>query len=184
MNRQQHPKRGEPVFIERVHRTSHKHVLDIGSKTARIFFASTVMIVATTGSMVVFILSATALLGIYGWYPQFVAQQWFIYDQLLTIFSFLGLLSGALATTCILLKASSKWAVASAMVCTLSGASVFVVSLIQPLALLWQSLLYYFLPLFMAPLTGTLLTYLQSEDTEASHVPRKSGNGGPEKGPI
>jgi len=126
------------------------------------------MIVATTGSMIIFILSAAALQGIYGWYPQFVAQQWFIYDQLFTTFSFLGLASGTLATTLILSKRSHRAAAASATACTLSGTSLLIISLIQPLAVLWQSILYYFLPLFIAPLTGTLLTILQEEETEHS----------------
>jgi hypothetical protein len=126
------------------------------------------MIVATTGSMIIFILSVAALQGIYGWYPQFVAQQWFIYDQLFTTFSFLGLASGALATTLILSKRSHRAAAASATACTLSGTSLLIISLIQPLAVLWQSVLYYFLPLFIAPLTGTLLTILQEEETEHS----------------
>jgi hypothetical protein len=121
------------------------------------------MIVATTGSMIIFILSVAALQGIYGWYPQFIAQQWFIYDQLFTTFSFLGLASGALATTLILSKRSSRAAAASATVCTLSGTSLLIISLVQPLAVLWQSILYYFLPLFISPLTGTLLTILQEE---------------------
>ncbi len=126
------------------------------------------MIVATTGSTIIFILSVAALQGIYGWYPQFVAQQWFIYDQLFTTFSFLGIASGALAITLILSKRSQRAAAASATACTLSGTSVFIISLIQPLAVLWQSILYYFLPLFIAPLTGTLLTILQEEETEHS----------------
>jgi hypothetical protein len=130
------------------------------------YFAVAMMIVATAGSTIIFILSAAALQGIYGWYPQFVAQQWFMYDQLLTAFSFLGLMFGALATALILTRRSHRGAVASATACTLSGASTFVVSLIQPLAVWWQSLLYYFLPLFVAPLAGTLLTYLQEEEME------------------
>lgn len=62
------------------------------------------MIVATIGSMTILILSLTALQGIYGWYPRFVAQQWFMYDQLLTISSFLELMFGALATALIFQK--------------------------------------------------------------------------------
>jgi hypothetical protein len=124
------------------------------------------MTVATVGSMVVFILSVIALEGVYSWYPQFAAQQWFIYDELFTVFSLLGLVFGAFATALILSKKSFKGAVASALVCTLSSASVLVVSLVQPLAVLWQSLLYFFLPIFATSLTGAALTYMQGEETE------------------
>jgi hypothetical protein len=128
--------------------------------------AITMMIVATVASMVLFILSVTALEGIYGWYPQFVAQEWFIYDQLLTVFSFIGMASGTAATVLILSRKSYVGATASAIVCTLSGAGVLVVSLIQPLAVLWQSVLYYLFPFFAAPLTGTLLIVLQKDNRD------------------
>jgi hypothetical protein len=124
------------------------------------------MTVATVGSMVVFILSVIALEGVYSWYPQFVAQQWFIYDELFTVFSLSGLMFGAFATALILYKKSYKGAVASALVCTLSCASVFVVSLVQPLAVLWQSLLYFFVPIFATSLAGAALTYVQGEEIE------------------
>ena len=127
--------------------------------------AGTLMIAATAASLVVFILSAYALQNIYRWYPQLVAQRWFIYDQLLTIFSLLELISGALASSLIVSKRSFTVAVASATICTLSGASAFVLTLIQPLAILWVSLVFYFLPLFVIPLTGTVLTYLEADKT-------------------
>jgi len=166
-------RRGKPVSINAVDSDYHRHRLDVDARFAYIYVAGTLMMVATAGSMVILILSVTALQGVYGWYPQFVAQQWFMYDQVFTAFSFLGLVSGALATILIMSKRSYRGAVASATVCTLSGTSIFVVSLVQPLAVLWQSVLYYLLPLFIAPLTGTLLTYLQREETEKSHVPPK-----------
>jgi hypothetical protein len=157
-------KRGKAASVGAIYRAYHGYGLNSDARIAYTFIACTMMIVATIGSMAILILSSTALQGIYGWYPRFVAQQWFIYDQLLTAFSFLELMFGALATALIFSRKSSLGAVASATACTLSGASAFVVSLIQPLALLWQSLLYYFLPLFVALLTGTLLTYLQRQN--------------------
>jgi len=144
------------------------HEVDSEVRTVRTFVAATLMTVATVGSMVVFILSAIALEGVYSWYPQFVAQQWFIYDELFTVFSFLGLVFGAVATALILSKKSFKGAVASALVCTLSSASVFVVSLVQPLAVWWQSLLYFSLPIFATSLAGAALTYMQGEEIESA----------------
>jgi len=130
---------------------------DAAAKSAHTNNGGTLMIVATTASTVIFILSVYALNDIYNWYPPIVAQQWFIYDQLLTAFSLLELIFGALATTVILSKKSFRAAVAFATICTLFGASSFIVTLIQPLALLWQSLIFYFLPLFITPLIGTIL---------------------------
>jgi hypothetical protein len=102
------------------------------------------------------------LANIYSWYPQIVAQRWFVYDELLTTFSFVELICGALAASLITWKKNFRVAVALAMICTLSGASAFLVTLIQPLAVLWESLLFYFVPLFIVPLAGTLLFYLNT----------------------
>jgi sterol desaturase/sphingolipid hydroxylase (fatty acid hydroxylase superfamily) len=134
------------------------------TKNAQTNPAGSLMIVATTASMVIFILSAYALQDIYRWYPRVVAQQWFIYDQLLTAFSFLGLIFGALATSLLWSKRSFRATVTLATICTLCGLGASIVTLIEPLAVLWESIVFYFLPLFITPLTGTLLAYLQEED--------------------
>jgi hypothetical protein len=152
-------RRRKPVSHNAVNSELHEYGLDSDRAIVYALVAGTMMIVATLGSLIVFILSVIALLGVYGWYPLFVAQQWFIYDELFTVFSFLGLVFGALATALMFSERSFWGAVASGIACTLSGAGVFVVSLIQPMALLWQAISYYFLPLFMAPLIGTLITY-------------------------
>jgi hypothetical protein len=144
-----------------VSNSHHQDEPNLNVRIAYRYVAAFMLMVATADSLVVFILSVAALEGIYRWYPQFVAQQWFIYDQLFTVFSFIGLASGISAIILTLSRRSYAGSVASATVCTLSCASVLVVSLIQPLAVLWQSMLYYLLPLFAASLTGTILTYLQ-----------------------
>ncbi len=131
---------------------------------AWVTIAGVMIVVATVGSLVVFILSAVALIGIYGWYPSFVAQQWFIYDESFTVFSFLGMVFGAFATSFLASKKNCSAVVASGIACTVSGAGVFIVSLIQPQALLWQAITYYFLPLFMAPLIGTLIIYMRTDE--------------------
>jgi hypothetical protein len=123
-------------------------------------FAAAVMIIAgTVGFLVMFVASVLALQGVYYWYPQFVAQSWFIYDELFAIFTFMGLLSGSLTASLMFLKRNLNVTLMVAVLCTVSGASVFVTSLIAPLAVLWKSVLYYFLPLFLAPLAGTVLFY-------------------------
>ena len=156
-------KHTKTLSINATYRAFNPSISDATAKTAQPNPAGTLMIVATAASMVIFILSAYALQDIYRWYPRLVAQQWFIYDQLLTAFSFLGLLFGALATSLIWSKRSCRLAVALGTICTLCGLSASIVTLIEPLAVLWQSLVFYFLPLFITPLTGTLLTYLREE---------------------
>ena len=156
-------RRGKHVPFSMVDDGFHGDGSDSERRIVHLTVAETMMIVATVGSLIVFVLSVVALQGIYGWYPSFVAQQWFIYDQFFAVFSFLGMMFGAFATS-LLLSRKSFWAVlVSGTACALSGAGVFVVSLIQPLALLWQSLTYYFLPLFIAPLIGTLIVYVRKD---------------------
>jgi hypothetical protein len=124
-----------------------------------LFTAAVLMIVGTAEFLYVFVESLLALQGVYQWYPQFVAQQWFIYDELFTIFTFSGMLFGSLATSLMLSKRNLTGTLITGFLCTISGASVFVTSLIAPLASLWKSIFYCFLPLFLAPLVGTLLFY-------------------------
>jgi hypothetical protein len=135
--------------------------LGLSARIAYLYVTSLMMIVATADSLIVFILSVAALNGVYGWYPQLVAQQWFIYDQLFTAFSFIGMVSGGFATALVLSERSYVGALSSALVCTLSGAGVLVVSLIQPLALWWETVLYYLLPFFAPSLIGAFLIYLK-----------------------
>jgi hypothetical protein len=124
-----------------------------------VYAAAVMMIAGTIGFLVVFVESVLALQGVYQWYPQFVAQQWFIYDELFTVFTFLGLFFGTLATLLMLSKRKENGTLITGLLCTVSGASVSATSLIAPLAVLWRSVLYYFMPLFLAPLVGTLLFY-------------------------
>jgi hypothetical protein len=124
-----------------------------------LFTAAVLMIISTAEFLYLFVESVLAVQGIYDWYPQFVAQQWFIYDELFTIFTFSGMLLATLATSLMLSKKNSTITLITGLLCTISGASAFVTSLIAPYASLWKSILYYFLPLFMAPLVGTLVFY-------------------------
>ena len=156
-------KHRKTVSIDAAYRAYYPNTPDVAAKNAHTNNGGTLMIVATTASTVIFILSVYALQDIYRWYPPLVAEQWFLYDQLLTAFSLLELIFGALATTLILSKRSFRVAVALSTICTLFGASSFIVTLIQPLALLWQSLIFYFLPLFITPLAGTILTIYEQK---------------------
>jgi len=148
----------------------------LSARIAYVYVASLMMIVATADSLIVFVLSVAALNGIYGWYPQLVAQQWFIYDQLFTVFSFIGMVSGGFATALVLSERSYMRAFSSAFVCTVSGASVLVLSLIQPLALWWETVLYYLLPFFAPSLTGAFLIYLKNPEDRPSDRKEKFTN--------
>jgi len=117
------------------------------------------MIVAAVASLIFFILCIQALAQIYGWYPPVVAQGWFVYDQILTVFSFMGFLFGFSAAILSLTRRSYRWTMFSAVLCTFSGASAWIISLIIPYAKVWNSFFYYFLPIFATSLIGTLLFY-------------------------
>ncbi len=90
-----------------------------------------------------------------------------MHNQLVTAFSFLGLASGALAAGLILSKRGSNLTVASALLCTISGASAFTLLLVQPLAVLWESVFFFFLPLFIPPFVGTLIAYWRKEELKS-----------------
>jgi hypothetical protein len=47
----------------------------------------------------------------------------------------------------------------SATLCTASGGFAWIISLIIPGSELWESMLYYFLPMFFSPLVGTALAF-------------------------
>ncbi|MDH5787212.1 MAG: hypothetical protein OEZ40_02815, partial [Candidatus Bathyarchaeota archaeon] len=79
------------------------------------------------------------------------------YDQMLTAFSFIGFLSGLFTAALSLIRRSYKLTIASAVVCALSGCGVWIISMIIPNSSVTHSLLYYFLPLFVTPIAGTIL---------------------------
>jgi hypothetical protein len=139
--------------------TSERHRDQSTVSISYLFAAAVLLMIGTAEFLYVFIESLLAVQGVYQWYPQFVAQQWFIYDELFTIFTFSGMLFGSLATALMLSKKNSTATLTTGILCTVSGASVFITSLIAPLASLWKSILNYFLPLFLAPLIGALLFY-------------------------
>jgi hypothetical protein len=66
--------------------------------------AGTLLAGSTIGFLIIFILSVNALLSVFEWYPQFVAQQWFVYDQAVTAIAFLGLVFGFLSTVFVFLR--------------------------------------------------------------------------------
>jgi hypothetical protein len=129
------------------------------AKTTQVSAAGTLFLVAGIASLIFFILSFRALAQIYGWYPPSVARDWIIYDQLITAFSFTGMLFGFSAGLLSLSRKSYRWTMISAVLCTVSGAGAWILSMIIPYASMLYSFLYYFLPVLLTALIGTLLIY-------------------------
>jgi hypothetical protein len=129
------------------------------SRNDFLFLSAVLMIVSSVWFLIIFVKSVQALQGIYSWYPQFVAQSWFIYDELFAVFTFLGLLFGFLSASSMLSNRNPTAALIMGILCVISGASLSILSLIAPLASLENSILYYVLPSFLVPLAGTLLFF-------------------------
>lgn len=119
--------------------------------------AAVLMIVSSVWFLIMFVTSVQALQGIYRWYPQFVAQSWFIYDELFAVFTLLGLLFGFLSAGFMLSNRNPTAASIIGISCVISGAGLSILSLIAPLAVLSKSILYFLLPSFLLPFAGTLL---------------------------
>jgi hypothetical protein len=122
------------------------------------------MIVAAVANLIFLVFSLRALANIYSWYPPLVAQVWFVYDQILTVFSFTGVLFGLSAALLSLTRKSYKWTIAFAVLCTFSGGGGWIMSMIIPHSNVVQSLLYYFLPLLTTPFIGTVLIFFRKSE--------------------
>jgi hypothetical protein len=96
---------------------------------------------------------------IYSWYPLSVAEDWIIYDQMLAIFSLTGFTFGFSSALLSLSRRNYRWTMISALACTLSGLGAWFLSLVIPYSYAWYSFLFYFLPVFLTALIGTLLVY-------------------------
>jgi len=127
------------------------------SRNDFLFLSAVLMIVSSVWFLVMFVKSVQALQGIYSWYPQLVAQTWFIYDELFAVFTFLGLLFGFISAGSVLSNKNPTVALIIGILCVISGACLSILSLIAPLASLSNSILYYILPSFLIPLAGMLL---------------------------
>jgi RNA polymerase subunit RPABC4/transcription elongation factor Spt4 len=167
------PKCGRTIPDDSVYCPYCGYGIKASARSAQVWAGGTLMIVGAVASLILFILSFYALSNIYNWYPPLVAQSWLVYDQLLTVFSFTGCLSGLPAATLSFTRKSYKWTMASSVLCTLSGSGAWIVSMIIPHSNPLQYLLYYFLPLFITPLTGTVLIFSRKAEFNRS----KNGEG-------
>jgi len=140
------------------------HGLKPSAATPQVSAGGLLMIVTAIGSLTLLILSINALVQIYGWFPRLVAQKWFIFGQLLTVISFVAFVSAASTAALTLGRKNYRLTVISAFVCTFSGLATYAISVIIPDFNSMNSFIYYFLPLFVTPLIGTLLILKRKQE--------------------
>jgi hypothetical protein len=151
------PKCGRSVPEDSVYCPYCAHGLKPSARTPQVSAAGVLMIAVAISSFILLIMSINGLAEIYTWVPRLVAQGWFIYGQSLTILSAVGFIAASTAAALSLKRKSYVWTVVSALASTLLGLATFAVSVIIPDFNLKNSFFYYFLPLFLTPLIGTLL---------------------------
>jgi hypothetical protein len=160
------PKCGNAVADDFIYCPYCAHGLKPTAKTQRVSVSATLILIATIGAFIFLILSIQALLGIYRWYPQFVAQSWFVYDQLLTAMFAIQLPFGVVASILSLARRKYRLFLISATACVAAGGSAWMISIIIPYSVFWDSVLYYFLPVFLCPLIGLALAYPRRAEFE------------------
>jgi hypothetical protein len=133
------------------------HGITPRARTSQVYAASLLLLAACTSSGIFIILSTRALLYISTWYPQLVAQTFYVHSQMLLILSLGALVSGSVSVFISYRRLNYRWAIASATACTLCAGAIWVATLLVPWYPLWSSIVYYFLPQFLPPLVGTLL---------------------------
>ena len=129
------------------------------AKTPKVYVASFLLLITCASSIVFLILSTRALLYVFTWYPSSVAQEYYIYIQILLVLSLCQLFFGVFGATFSYRRLNYKWALASTAFCAFLGGGVWVITLIVPRFPLWSSILFYFLPQFVPPLIGTILLF-------------------------
>jgi hypothetical protein len=134
------------------------------ARTDTLSSAAVLLLAAAGGSIVFLVLSVTALFSVFQWYPPFVAGELFFYDKLFTAFAFAESVFGVGASVLTFLRRRYRVAFVAAFCCMISATGLLTTSLIQPFAVLWQSVLFYFMPLFLPPLIATLLVYYRSAE--------------------
>lgn len=153
------PKCGRNVPDDAVYCPYCMRGLKPSALTMSVSVAGFLMLIAAIASLIIFLLSLDALLEIYSWYPQLIAQKWILYDQLFTGFSLVAFVFGLIAGVLSLSRKSYPWFMVAGVLCTIVGGGVWVMSMLVPDYKLSSSFLYYFLPIFLPSLLGTLLVF-------------------------
>jgi Na+-translocating ferredoxin:NAD+ oxidoreductase RnfD subunit len=153
------PKCAEAVSEDAVYCPNCGHGLRPSAKTVQVSLGASLIIVATAASLILFALSIKALMQIYVWYPPVVAQNWIIYDQLFAIFTLASFLLGLFSSALLLLRRNFRWSIALASLLTVTCVAAWTISIVEPFTNLGSSFFYFFLPLVLPALIGTLLVY-------------------------
>jgi len=153
------PKCGRNVPDDAVYCPYCMRGLKPSALTMNVSVAGFLMLIAAIASLIIFLLSLDALLEIYSWYPQLIAQKWILYDQLFTGFSLLTFIFGLIAGVLSLSRKNYPWFMVAGVLCAIVGGGVWVMSMLIPNYKLSSSFLYYFLPIFLPSLLGTLLVF-------------------------
>jgi hypothetical protein len=78
---------------------------------------------------------------------------------MLTMLTLAGFLFGFSSGMLSLSRRNYRLTMLSALLCTLSGGGAWLVSMVIPYSYAWYSFLFYFLPVLLTALIGTLLIY-------------------------
>jgi len=162
------PKCGRNVPDDATYCPYCAHGLKPSALTGKVSAAGVLMLIAGSAFFVIFVLSVSALLQIYSWYPPLTAQKWFLYDAVFTGFCLCGFLSAMLSSALIFARRLYRPTMTLAVVSTLLGACVWATSMIIPEFNLMSSILYYFLPMLLSPLIGVLLILPRKQEFQQS----------------
>jgi hypothetical protein len=162
------PKCGRNVPDDATYCPYCAHGLKPSALTGKVSAAGVLMLIAGSAYFVIFVLSVSALLQIYSWYPPLTAQKWFLYDAVFTGFCLCGFLSAMLSSALIFARRFYRPTMTLAVVSTLLGACVWATSMIIPEFNLMSSILYYFLPMLLSPLIGVLLILPRKQEFQQS----------------
>jgi hypothetical protein len=162
------PKCGRNVPDDATYCPYCAHGLKSSALTGKVSAAGVLMLIAGSAFFVIFVLSVSALLQIYSWYPSLTAQKWFLYDAVFTGFCLCGFLSAMLSSALIFARRFYRPTMTLAVVSTLLGACVWATSMIIPEFNLMSSILYYFLPMLLSPLIGVLLILPRKQEFQQS----------------
>jgi hypothetical protein len=162
------PKCGRNVPDDATYCPYCAHGLKPSALTGKVSAAGVLMLIAGSAFFVIFVLSVSALLQIYSWYPPLTAQKWFLYDAVFTGFCLCGFLSAMLSSALIFARRFYRPTMTLAVVSTLLGACVWATSMIIPEFNLMSSILYYFLPMLLSPLIGVLLILPRKQEFQQS----------------
>lgn len=158
------PKCGRKVPDDSIYCPYCARGLKPSAGTPQVSAGGILMIATSICSLTLLILSVNALVQIYNWVPRLVAQKWFIYGQLLTVMSVVAFVSAAVAAALTMKRKNYRLTIIAGFVCTFSGLAMYALSVIIPDFNPLNSFVYYFLPLFVAPLIGTLLILRRKQE--------------------